>query len=82
MTGIKLYPVPVKDILNIQLPVGKSHAMLLEIYAADGRKVFTSSTPNILGNRMNVNISHLPRGSYFGRLQQGDKSYPLNFTKE
>ena len=80
--GIKLYPVPVKDILNIEFPVGKSSTTLLEIYAADGRKVFTSSALNVSGSRMNVNIAHLPKGSYFGRLQQGDKSYPLKFTKE
>ncbi|ACU08320.1 Pectate lyase/Amb allergen [Flavobacteriaceae bacterium 3519-10] len=80
--AVKLYPVPVKDILNIEVPGVKSSSMLVEIYAVDGKKVFTSSAPKMAGNRLNIDIGHLPKGAYYGRLQHGDRSFPLNFIKE
>ncbi len=78
---VKLYPVPVKDVLHIEVPGLKSGESSIEIYSADGRKVYSASSPSVSANRLTVNVVHLAKGSYFGRLQQGGQTYPLNFTK-
>jgi pectate lyase len=78
---VKLYPVPVKDVLHIEVPGLKSGESSIEIYSADGRKVYSASSPSVSANRLTVNVGHLAKGSYFGRLQQGGQTYPLNFTK-
>lgn len=79
---LKLYPVPVKDHLNIELPGKQNRPVNLELYTADGRKVYSGSLPNTSGKAMSVSVVHLPKGSYFGRLRAGDQSFPLKFIKE
>lgn len=79
---LKLYPVPVKDILNIELPTNQNKIMKLELYNAEGRKVYSGSPSNASVKIMSVNLAHLSKGHYFGRLLIGDKSFPLKFIKE
>lgn len=79
--GLKLYPVPVKDVLNIEIPGLGGGTSKVEIYSSEGRKVYSTSSPSVSGNRLSINIGHLPKGIYYGKLQQGDKVFSLNFTK-
>ncbi|MBU4537493.1 MAG: T9SS type A sorting domain-containing protein [Weeksellaceae bacterium] len=79
---LKLFPVPVKDVLNIELPVNQNRLMNLEIYTPEGRKVYSGSVPNTSGKTMTVDVAHFPKGTYFGRLRAGEQSFPLKFIKD
>lgn len=80
--ALKLYPVPVKNVLNIEIPGSKRSGVLVEIYSAEGRKVFKSELSATAGQKVNLDVAHLPRGAYYGRLQVGERSFPLKFTKD
>jgi serine protease len=65
-TGIWAWPIPTTDILNINLPAASS-AGVIDVMAADGRKVMTISVKaNETSVRMDV--SSLAAGTYIARF--------------
>ncbi len=69
-SDIKLYPVPVIDILNISLPFTADNIKIL-IYKPDGVEVYSSNlTESITG----INLSYLSPGIYFIKINTSDNN--------
>lgn len=58
-----VYPNPVNDFANIDIPEGVSLEQV-NIYDATG-KLMLSSSCNQLSGRLAMNLSHLPKGTYY-----------------
>ena len=61
---VKLYPNPVRDILNIEI---ESDIQSIEIYNIQGQKVLSS-------NQKQINVSDLAAGMYMIRIQDTDNN--------
>ena len=61
-TAVKVYPIPVNDILNIDSP---NKVKTLTIYDASGKVVYTQ---NLNSNKSQVNVSKLTPGSYVAKI--------------
>ena len=61
---VKLYPNPVRDILNIEI---ESDIQSIEIYNIQGQKVLSS-------NQKQINVSDLASGMYLVRIQDIDNN--------
>ena len=81
-SSIKIYPVPVKNVLNIELPKYSGQELEIEIYSSVGRKVISKTAYNTNNKLLLVNVENLPKGVYFGVIKTSEKSYPLKFIKE
>jgi ribosomal protein L31 len=64
----KMYPNPVSDVLNIDVPSSNSNT--LEIYAIDGKKVYTKSVNGT--NTTQVDVSKFSKGMYILKLLSTD----------
>ncbi len=69
---LSVYPNPIKDNFTIALNTSYSH-INAAIYNVLGRKV--AEFKNVKNGNSNFNISYLPNGSYFLKLENADKSY-------
>ncbi|MBE4951372.1 T9SS type A sorting domain-containing protein [Chryseobacterium culicis] len=77
--GVKLYPNPTKDILNIDLN-GKSFKTL-EIYSIDAKKIITRDILSV--KSVEVNLSQYPAGIYMVTLiDSNGKNYPNKIIKK
>ena len=74
MENFKVYPNPVKDILNIKndKPIQKA-----EIFDAGGRLI---QSETLIGNQ--INLSQLASGVYFVKMQSDGKTGVVKITKE
>ena len=61
---VKLYPNPVRDILNIEI---ENDIQSIEIYNIQGQKVLSS-------NQKQINVSDLATGMYMVRIQDIDNN--------
>ncbi len=78
--GIRAYPNPAGDQLNLELPGGPRFPYDLMIYRTDGslmEKVSASSD-----GKISVPVGHLPPGIYFYRLRTGAQTYTGKFARE
>lgn len=76
VASLKLYPNPVKNILNIEGLAGSKTT--LSIIDVNG-KVLTSATT--VTNTYNWNIKALPPGNYYLRIETGKKITSIKFVK-
>ncbi|UBB88651.1 T9SS type A sorting domain-containing protein [Candidatus Kaistella beijingensis] len=77
---VKIYPVPVKEVLNIEIPQSRGRSLQVDIFSATGRKAISTSLNNN-GKAATINVQHLPKGVYFGTLKTAENSYPVRFIK-
>lgn len=63
ISKVKLYPNPVVDVLTIENPIGAT----LTLFDSVGRQVLQT---NVQGNLQMVNLSALPSGIYWLRMQE------------
>ncbi|KOS08376.1 peptidase M1 [Flavobacterium akiainvivens] len=75
LSSIKLYPNPVSDLLNVQLPQGIT-LLNSEVYNNLGQKVIQGGTQPVW------NVSGLAQGTYFLRLKTAQGVVSLKFTKQ
>ena len=74
--NIRLYPNPVINTLTVYL--GKSDARELQIIDAMGKKLYHQL---VSGNMQNINLSHLPAGTYILQLMKGDTKWSYKIVK-
>ncbi len=74
---IKLYPNPVDDFLNIQIDSKASiKNLILQVLSSDGRIIRSSKQDILPGQQLTgMNVSTLPAGIYFLRLQNEHKVF-------
>lgn len=77
--GLRLYPNPASDFVNLSFP-GAGDDWQVDVFAADGRLVFRQLYPAALEARLNFGPT-LTRGTYFIRAtsHQSNKNYTSSF---
>ncbi|MEO6832696.1 MAG: T9SS type A sorting domain-containing protein, partial [Chitinophagaceae bacterium] len=77
-----LSPNPVQQTLHLSQQVNDGRAVLVSIYEATGKKVFSGSL-QFADNKAGVNVGGLAAGFYFVELKDGaGNGYRLKLTKE
>ncbi len=76
-TNINLYPNPATDIINISVQ-GNSNDMNAEIYNVSGQVVYKAAVQN----NSSINISNLPDGMYYIRLNGETANGTQKFIKQ
>jgi hypothetical protein len=77
--GLKVYPNPVTDVINVSLPSNASKQAILNIVDARGAvvsKVIMNST------LQRINVAHLPKGIYIIQLQTDKGNLSSKFVKQ
>jgi hypothetical protein len=65
---INVFPVPFRDILEISLP-DNSNFKTIQIYDSRGKNVYSTVINNsIYNNKVSLNLSRLPEGTFFLEL--------------
>ncbi len=77
--GLRLYPVPATDFINLSFP-GAGEDWQVDVFAADGRLVFRQLYPAALAARLNFGQT-FSRGAYFVRAtgRKTNQSYTSSF---
>jgi sugar lactone lactonase YvrE len=75
-TSIKVYPNPVKDILNITAPTAISEIKISNLL---GQEIISKSN---LSSQENISISNLTKGSYLVKVTFGDSVKTFKILKE
>ena len=72
--SINIYPNPAKDNLQIQIDSDRKTALQLQILSMDGKVILSNSVDAKEGSiLLSINISALPKGSYFLKATTTDK---------
>lgn len=66
MSDLKIYPNPVNDILNIELPLDNGELFNLQFFDATGRKLMVRK----ITDNTNINVSNLSAGCYYLKATQ------------
>jgi hypothetical protein len=66
MSNLKIYPNPVNDILNIELPLDNGELFNLQFFDATGRKLMERK----ITDNTNINVSNLSAGCYYLKATQ------------
>ncbi|WP_083631368.1 T9SS type A sorting domain-containing protein [Labilibacter marinus] len=77
-----IFPNPVSDVLYVKNSMVDFNAHALSIYTVSGKKV---SNPNLIqraGEALQVDVSHLPTGMYFARIEDEGEAYHFKFIKK
>jgi len=76
------YPIPAKDILNIDWTTGVNTFAMVSIIDITGRTVSTKNITAVAGsNRLSLNVSSLAAGQYFVKIN-GDTKLTAVFIKK
>ncbi|OYU84737.1 MAG: hypothetical protein CFE24_05420 [Flavobacterium sp. BFFFF2] len=75
-----VYPNPVGTILNLANYNGTQTISQLAIYSMDGRLLLTQNA--FTGNNPQVEVSHLPAGSYLCKIMAGNQTQTIQFLKQ
>ena len=71
MNTITIYPIPAKDIVNIEVKQNNAQPVLLTIYDAQGKQVWQQW--QAVSGKVSVATTHLASGLYFLKAISGDK---------
>jgi photosystem II stability/assembly factor-like uncharacterized protein len=78
--NLKISPNPASEKINIELPEpGTLENWTIFVCRTDGREIISK---NGNGSRSELNISSLPKGLYFIRITNSEKSFVGKFIKE
>ena len=78
--GMKLYPNPSKDFIQIEIPAFGKGYIYLKINDVMGR-IFSENELKAGQKNYSIDIKHLPEGTYFLNAQQGEKRFVKKFVK-
>ena len=78
--GIKLYPNPSKDFIQVEIPEFRKGNIYLKINDVTGR-ILSESELKAGQKDYSIDIKHLPEGTYFLNAQQGGKRFVKKFVK-
>jgi len=83
--GLKAYPNPAKDVLNVELPIGVNKVMTLLVTDVSGKTILSKAVQSIKGgNLVQLDISHLTPGMYLLKLTcpSGCENAVMKFEKK
>jgi hypothetical protein len=78
---LKIYPVPVQDILNVQIPACSSYK--IDMYDLTGKSIYLSNWKHSsqTNELQTINTSFLTKGIYLLQLKTDNGTYSKKFTK-
>jgi hypothetical protein len=76
---LKIYPNPTKDKLNIEFEVAETTKIKLEVLTLLGQSVYVQ---NELNHKQEIDISSLPEGIYFLKLQRDSEQRVFKVVKD
>ena len=76
---LSIYPNPVREVLNINLPLGWEAYAQLEIIDMGGKVVLQELLNSLASS---ISVSELPKGLYLLRVQNGTQSSNTKFIKQ
>ena len=79
--ALLLFPNPVADLLNIQLPKDETTGCIVEILSIEGR-VLHREKLNDQSNTIQVNVSAFPQGLYLCKISSPTSSKTTRFIKK
>ena len=79
-SAIRLYPNPVIDFFNIEVSQSLSQSYVIEILSFDGRTVYKEKI-NGKNKGYQINVSVLPQGIYFCKMNNGITTETIKFIK-
>ena len=80
--GLKLYPNPVSDVLQIGYETGNTESVLVQILDIQGKVLYQQNLPNHAGsNNFIIPVKSLQGGLYLCRLKHGNKLEISRFIK-
>jgi Secretion system C-terminal sorting domain len=80
--NLNVFPIPSKEDVNIQLVLEKPEAMEWTLNSVSGNVLFSESQPNKSSkHESNVSLKSLPQGTYYLRIQAGEKSLVRKIIK-
>lgn len=77
--SINVYPNPVSNVLNIP-NIFRNSSVQIEIYNIIGQLVFSINEQNDFSDDIEIDISHLPNGRYFGKAIDDRDVYEFNIV--
>ncbi|AEV33082.1 PDK repeat-containing protein [Owenweeksia hongkongensis DSM 17368] len=79
--GIKIYPNPLTDKLNVQLPNPSGENGSIRIFNMQGKVVFQKNTEASKIVEETISLGHLPKGQYLIKINIGNQSYSKSISK-
>jgi len=80
-SALQLYPNPVAEELQLELPFGKWETAEIRLYSATGNLIRQMPLPEGFGTWRSVDVSYLPKGLYVLQLHQKGSILSGNFVK-
>jgi uncharacterized delta-60 repeat protein len=78
INSIKLYPNPAKDVLHIE-GLSRNANTTISVINVQGKVIMKTTVSNITSS---INVKQLLPGTYFVKIESGDKKTTLKFVKE
>lgn len=80
--GLKLFPNPVQDILQIEYESGKAENVLIQILDVQGKVLYQNNLPNQMGvNNIYIPVETFRKGLYLCRIKHGTRLEFSRFIK-
>jgi hypothetical protein len=80
---LQVFPNPVSDALQAQLPSKKKETVTISITDATGKQVYNRSIPLSEGNNAaSIPVQHLPKGTYYFILTHKKERQSIKFIKQ
>ena len=77
--GIKLYPNPVQDELNIELPLKYKAEMTANVYSLAGQNVLEETYQDGVDKNIRIDVSSLNKGTYILQLNTENEQHTEKF---
>lgn len=77
--GIKIYPVPARNFLNIETSPASQESCSVSIFSITGQLI---KSVTFFGNKNSVNIDDMKQGLYLVKVTQGDNSVSRLISKQ
>jgi hypothetical protein len=80
---LQVFPNPVTDVLQVQLPSNKKETITISITDAMGKSVYTRTMQlNEGNNASSIPVQHLPKGTYYFILTNKEERQSIKFIKQ
>ncbi|MBK0368392.1 pectate lyase family protein [Flavobacterium agrisoli] len=79
---LKYYPTVIDSLLNIDFSANDSGKAVIEMYAANGSKVYTQSKNIAPNEKLELNVASLGKGMYFCKVFVNDKAKSFKVLKD
>jgi hypothetical protein len=80
--SFKVYPNPASEMINLEVNLERSSNATITIANINGQVITFQDHPNIRNERISINVSEYPAGSYLARIATEEGTKTLKFIVE